>query len=207
MFSSGDVVLVRWLNAGRVSRVKPTTVVEETDAHVSLFLAAGTPLRVRCALDGRPLDRAQPYAERFAQPWCLGEGTWRDSNVLMLTPFGAAHSFWAFWDESWAFHGWYVNLQEPLRPSRFGFDTEDAVLDVELAADLESWSWKDEDELEEAVAVGRFTRAEAAELYREGRRALETVAARRWPFDLDRRAWRPDPNWRVPALPDGCDVV
>ena len=61
--------------------------------------------------------------------WRLADARWSGHHVLMLTPVGAAHSFWAHWDDAWRFEGWYVNLQEPLRRTRFGWDTADEVLD------------------------------------------------------------------------------
>jgi len=119
----------------------------------------------------------------------------------MLTPVGAGRSFWAIWDERWAFQEWYVNLQLPLERTRFGFDTADNVLDVVVAADLSSWRWKDEHELVEAIRVGRFTTEEAEEVREEGRRALATLEARGWPFDGVWSDWRPDPGWPTPELP------
>ena len=204
MWSSGDSVLLRYINAGRVSRVLPMTVVADDERATRLFIATGTRTRTRCNPDGTPLSRSLPYAERFARPWTLGEGTWGGFNMLSLTPAGAAHSTWVLWDEEWRFVQWYVNLQDPLRRTRFGFDTADHVLDLVIEPDL-TWRWKDEDELEEAVRVGRFTHAEAAELYAEGKRVIAAVEARAWPFDRDWTQWRPDPAWPTPTFVDGCD--
>ena len=202
MRSSGEPVLMRYVHGGRVSRVKPMTVVEDVPCHVALFIAAGSPMKTRCGLDGVPIARGLPYAERFALPWRLCDGVWEGNSVLMLTPAGAAHSFWAVWDTKWRFEVWYVNVQEPLRRTRFGFDTADNVLDVVIEPDLSSWRWKDEDELDEAVRVGRFTPEQAAAVQAEGRRAVATLEARSWPFDRDWRDWRPDPAWPRPGLPD-----
>ena len=204
MWSSGDPVLLRYVNAGRISRVLPMTVVADDERSTQLFIATGTRTRTRCELDGTPLARSLPYAERFARPWILGEGTWGGFNMLSLTPPGAAHSTWVLWDEDWRFVQWYVNLQEPLRRTRFGFDTADHVLDLVVEPNL-SWRWKDEDELSAAIRVGRFTRAEAAELYAEGERVVSAVEARDWPFDRDWSEWRPEPGWPTPGFVDGCD--
>jgi hypothetical protein len=193
---------MRYVHGGRVSRVKPMTVVEDVPGHVALFIAAGSPMKTRCGLDGVPIARGLPYAERFALPWRLCDGVWEGNSVLMLTPAGAGHSFWAVWDTEWRFEVWYVNVQEPLRRTRFGFDTADNVLDVVIEPDLSSWRWKDEDELEEAVRVGRFTPEQAAAVREEGRRAVATLEARAWPFDRDWRDWRPETTWPQPALPD-----
>ena len=201
MWSSGEPVLLRYVNGGRVSRLHPVTLVEDSPQAVVLFLRAGTPIKVRYGADGEPISRALSYAERFAQPWHLGDGVWRDWHTLMLTPVGAGHSFWAVWDDRWELHEWYVNVQEPLRRTAFGFDTADNVLDVVIEPDLSSWGWKDEDELEEAVRVGRFTTEDAEAVREEGHRAVTTLEARTWPFDRDWSGWRPDPGWPKPELP------
>jgi uncharacterized protein len=201
VWSSGDPVLLRYVHGGRVSRVKPMNVVAETDEHVALFIRAGTPMKTRCGLDGAPIPRELPYAERFALPWRLCDGTWRGYSVLMLTPAGAGHSFWAIWDDQWAFDVWYVNVQESLRRTVFGFDTADNVLDVVIAHDLSTWHLKDEHELEEAIRVGRFTLEEADAVRAEAARAVATLEEREWPFDRDWSDWRPDPAWPTPALP------
>lgn len=207
MWSSGSPALLRYVHEGRVSRVFPVTVVADEGRSTQLFIASGTRIRARSTLDGRPIERAMPYRERFALPWRLGDGVWSGHNVLMLTPAGAAHSFWAHWNEEWRFGGWYVNLQEPLRRTRFGFDTADNVLDLVVDPDLSAWRWKDEDELRDAIGVGRFTAAEAAELYREGERALARLERREWPFDRDWSTWRPDPAWPPPALDPAADAL
>jgi hypothetical protein len=181
-------------------------VVADGERSTQLYIRPATRVRTRCGLDGVPISRQLSYTERFSLPWVLGEGEWSEYHVLMLTPTGAAHSFWAIWDAAWEFQEWYVNLQEPLRRTRFGFDTADDVLDLVIEADG-SWRWKDEDELEEAVAVGRFTSAEAAELRREGERALATYEARAWPFDRDWTAWRPGADWPAPALVEGSEEL
>lgn len=207
MRAEGDPVLLRFFNAGRVSWAKPVSVVFDSADGVGLFLREGTPIKRRCLLDGSPVPRGLPYGERFRLPWLAGDGLWERTNVLMLTPAQAAHSYWGFWDAVWSFGGWYVNLQAPLRRTALGFDTSDHVLDIVVEPDLSAWAWKDEHELVEAVDAGRFTPVEAAELYREGERAMAALQARSWPFDRDWSSWRQDPAWPVPVLPEGWDVV
>jgi Protein of unknown function (DUF402) len=206
VWSSGDAVQLRYVHQGRVSRVIPATVVSDVPAETQLLVRASTSMRTRCGLDGVPLPRSLPYAERFALPWRLGDGVWTGANVLMIAAAGAAHSVWVVWDESWEFVQWYVNLQEPLRRSRFGFDTADNVLDLVVERDR-TWRWKDEDELVEAVRVGRFTAVEADELRREGERVVALVDARAWPFDRDWSGWRPRAGWTAPTLVEGCDEL
>jgi hypothetical protein len=204
MWSSGDPALLRYVHGGRVSRVLPTTVVADDDRSTQLYVGPGTTMRTRCDQRGVPIPRGLSYTERFSRRWTLGDGSWTGYHMLMLVPGGAPYAFWAVWDERWEFEEWYVNLQEPLRRTRFGFDTADNVLDVVIARGG-TWRWKDEHEVEEAVALGRFTAAEVDELYAAGRRAIETFELGEWPFDRDWSGWRPDPTWPQPRLDPAAD--
>jgi hypothetical protein len=65
-----------------------------------------------------------------------------------------------------------------------------------------TWSWKDEDELEEAVVAGWLTRGEAEAARAEGERVLAE-----WPFPTDWEGRRPDPAWGAPTLPKGWSSV
>ena len=62
-----------------------------------------------------------------------------------------------FWDESWSFLGWYVNLQSPLRRSPLGFDMTDWALDVWVEPDGR-WQWKDEDDFAASAGTRRARR-------------------------------------------------
>jgi hypothetical protein len=100
---------------------------------------------------------------------------------------------------------WYVNLQDPLKRTRIGFDTVDHALDVVVELDGSSWEWKDEDELAGAVRDGLFSPEEAADFRRWGERAVDRILAREPPFDRGWEDWSPDPAWQAPDLPEGWD--
>jgi predicted RNA-binding protein associated with RNAse of E/G family len=102
----------------------------------------------------------------------------------------------------WRFGGWYVNLQEPIRRTPLGFDYMDHMLDIVIEPDL-SWRWKDEHEIDEAVANGMVTRAWADEMRREGERVIERLEGHRPPFCDGWESWQPDPAWPIPELPAG----
>jgi hypothetical protein len=91
-----------------------------------------------------------------------------------------------------------VNFEQPLRRSRVGFDTFDEKLDLIVRPDG-SYRWKDEDELEQAAALGLV---DADEVRAEAQRVI-----REWPFPTGWEHWRPDPSWPVPQLPAGWDRV
>ncbi|MBV8715140.1 MAG: YgaC family protein [Chloroflexi bacterium] len=83
---------------------------------------------------------------------------------------------------------WKINLQAPLRRTPLGFDSWDHLLDLWVMPDG-SWSWKDEDELEEAVDLGLFSEAEARAIRAEGERVigrLDGLIPTGW------ERWRPD---------------
>ena len=195
MWSRGKPALLRFIRYGKVRRAIAHVVVEDSPELVALHIDVGWPAKV-AVWDGRPI-RGQ--ADR---DWTLRDHAWDGYRVLRLIRWGDAHSLELFWrEQDDSFAGWYVNLQEPLRRARLGFDTDDLVLDIWVEPDG-SWTWKDADELEEAVRLGRFTEAEAAAIRSEGERV---VAERPWPTGWE--DWRPDPAWRLPELPAGWDVV
>jgi len=139
--------------------------------------------------------------------WELAERSWDDSHVLSFARRGRAHATLLFFDKDWTPTTWYVNLQEPLRRTKVGFDYMDHDLDVLVALDGSSWSWKDEDELAEAIRRGVIPAEEEPRLRAEGERAVRRILEREPPFDRDWTAWRPDPSWQVPELPEGWERV
>ena len=203
----GEAVALRYFPGGKLRWVKPVVVVEDSDETIALYLAGDTVIKKPVhTSDGTEINRALSYSERFALDWTLGEGRWRDTSVLMLTRPGLAHSYWAFWRASdWMFLAWYVNLQAPLARTPIGFDTEDHVLDLVIEPDLSAWEWKDEEELEDAIQVGRFTAADARRIRAEGEKALDALNSRAWPFDGRWDEWRPDPSWTAALLDDAWE--
>ena len=99
-----------------------------------------------------------------------------------------------------------MNFQEPFRRTALGFDTMDNVLDIVIAPDG-SWRWKDEEELAEAVRNGLFTAQEATDFRAWGVKAVDRIVSKSPPFHRDWEGWRPDPDWPMPELPEGWDVV
>lgn len=122
---------------------------------------------------------------------------WSETHVLQLVRPGDAHTVEVFWDESWALLGWYVNLQAPLQPTSFGYDTTDWALDIWVTPNGE-WSWKDEDDFAEAISLGVFDDASAAAVRAEGERV---IAAHPWPTGWE--DWRPPESWDPLPLPLG----
>jgi hypothetical protein len=189
------MALLRYMRFGKVRHASPHYVVHEDSELVALWLPVGTHMK-------RPVSDGRPIRGQADRDWKMYDHVWHTSSQLALIPWGRAHGIHVLWDGNPVeFTGWYVNLQEPLRRSPLGFETDDLVLDIRVQADGNT-AWKDEDELEEAVRLGRFTEEEARAIRAEGERVLEE---RPWPTGWE--DWRPDPAWPLPELPDGWDVV
>jgi hypothetical protein len=191
----GGSVLLRGVYGDRVRWAFPHLFALEHDGRLGFFVRPGTPgVWMGRDPDGRYLER-----------WVRGDDprphAWTRTHVLWLVRPADAHSVGLFWDEDWQLLGWYVNLQAPLRRTPLGFDTTDWALDVWVEPDG-SWRWKDEADFAEAQALGVLDANAAAAVRAEGERV---VAARPWPTGLE--AWRPDPAWPTPELPDGWDRV
>jgi len=183
-FGAGDTVAIRHVWRGRIFLAAAAIVVVDEPNLLVTWLAPGAEYK-------RPERREElPYE----QP--LVDRPWRPPGVVQLTRDGDAHSVMIF-----PGGGWYVNLQEPLRRTAIGFDTADQLLDL-VRAQSGSWRWKDEHELEAAVARGFLSPAEAAAIRHEAERV---IAADSFPTGWEDFA--PDPAWREPRLPAGWDAV
>jgi uncharacterized protein len=188
MSPSGDAVW-RDVHRGRVWRAQACRIVEEPPDLIVLWMPPGTPAVL-------PVD---PQGERIRIPatdWQLEHVTWKLDALCLARP-GRAHSIYLFRQAGELEH-WYVNFERPLRRTPLGFDTFDEKLDLVVAPDG-TYRWKDEDELEQAAALGLLdaeaVRAEAARVVEE------------WPFPTGWEDWRPEPTWPLPQLPEGWDVV
>lgn len=123
---------------------------------------------------------------------------------MRLTPLGRWYSLDHYWDAaSDEFLGYQVNFQEPLRRSRFGFDTLDLELDISVEPDG-SWQWKDVVEFEEAVRRGVFSEQDARAVQGEADDLAERIDKL---LPTGWEDWRPDPTWPMPMLPRGWEAV
>jgi hypothetical protein len=164
-------------------------VVEARDDLVAAWTPPGAERYV-------PVDDAGREIRIPRGDWTLGPLVTRVPSLVLLRP-GSHHSLWLFWDGD-RFDHWYVNFEEPLGRTSFGFDIKDWKLDLVVDADG-TRRWKDEDELEEAARLGIV---DADTVWAEAERV---VADPPWPTGWE--DWRPDPSWPVPRFPPGWDVV
>lgn len=196
----GDSVVLREVWAGRVFEARPATVVQDEPWQQMFFVPTGVTF-------GLPLDEDGTELRLPDRPWDLRirEVGWLHPVLSFAWP-DTPYSILLWWVAGVP-QRWYVNLQAPLRRTSIGFDTTDHALDVLVALDGTEWEWKDEEELADAVRDGLFTEDDAAWFRHWGERAVEHIVLRLPPFDVDWRAWTPDPSWPMPVLPEGWDVV
>ncbi|HEX6843556.1 MAG TPA: DUF402 domain-containing protein [Actinomycetota bacterium] len=195
----GDVVAIREVWDGRVWEARPAVVVRDDPSLTMLYV----PPHVRCRI---PVDAKGRELRLPITDWDLAETERGSTRVLSFAFPDTPYAVILGYDDE-GLSQYYVNLQSPLRRAPTGFDIVEHVLDVTIPVDRSSWSWKDEDELAEAIAGGLFTEEDAAWFHYWGERAVEHILLREPPFDRDWDDWRPDPSWPEPVLPEGWDRV
>ena len=188
----GDHVVLRELWRDRVWYARPAIVVDDLP-HLRMFYV---PPDVTALV---PVGNDRAPLRLYTDDWALVRQRRGAAGVLSFAFPGTPYA--VILSSARPFGGYYVNLQAPLTPTPIGFDTEEHVLDAIVAPDRSSWSWKDEDELTEAVARGLFSANDAMRFRAAGSRAVAHVMERRPPFDRDWDGWEPDPSWTDPRLP------
>lgn len=197
-FKIGQSVVLRQLSNGRIWIARPYIVVRDTRELLVLFSPLGSIWKDTS-------EKIKP-AERPNKTWTWVNREWNFGGILRLTIPGSRYSVLLLTNEDGTPYKYYINLEEPIHRTKFGFDFEDNILDIWVEADLSSWSWQDEDELEEAVAAGQITREQAAALYSEGKAAVGLLQSGNSPFNGWEK-WRPGPAWKMPVLPDDWDKL
>jgi hypothetical protein len=200
-----EVVNLRWMHEAHVESAHPVYLLEDSAEVIATFEPGNAvgmhSTRPKGGPRGRNLEPGTPHTG-------FAEGIWTGDGVLRVHSPGQSWSTWRWLapDRTWS-STWYVNLEEPWLRSGAGFDTEDWILDVVVSGGGASWSYKDEDELEWALASGRFPAAEIERIRRAGSDAVAVVESRAWPFDADWTAWLPPAGLPVPTLQPGWDTA
>jgi hypothetical protein len=117
-WSPGDAVVLRGIWRNKIWWACPALVVRDAPDLLAFYWRAGAGCK---AFSERPApqDLLSNKLELVDRPWV---GT----DALMSAVLGAAHALYAMW-ETWQarLRCWYIDLQEPLRRARLGFDTMD----------------------------------------------------------------------------------
>lgn len=199
MWSSGDVIVRRDRWQGRTWHASAMFVVEDNREQLVTYSPPGS-------------DVARATSTGTELVGQLAEGTWqlepttRFNHTLAVHRTGDSYSVCLFWDETWGFLGWYINLEAPHRRSANRVDTCDHHLDIVVAPDRTSWAWKDEDHLSAAEHLGLYSEIQCQGLRRQGERAVVLLCGPDNPWE-QWLTWRPRSSWsdRAPELPPGWD--
>jgi hypothetical protein len=198
MWGEGDWILLRSVYRGRVRWAFLHRVLRTDGDSLVVYLPPESP----GASMGRDPDGR--YLERWVRGDPPARHSWRFHHVVKLLRPADPYTLELFWDTEWRFKGWYVNLQTPLTETRLGYDTTDLALDVTVDPDGR-WTWKDEDDLAEMVALGALSAEGAEDVRKVGERviaALPELLPTGW------EDWRPDLAWAgPPELPADWDLV
>jgi hypothetical protein len=196
---AGETALLRFVSDTTIWGVQASKVAHDTADLLALYWSHGYPRKIppgdRLAFRRRWLSKETGFSHI--------DGAWNDLSVLCLMRPDEAHATWVVHRET-AFLGWYINLQKPLSRSGVGFDTLDYTLDLIIRPDM-TYRWKDEDEFAEDIEHGIFTPEEGLAIRAEGERVLADALNGESPFCDGWEAWRPDPAWSVPQIPNGWD--
>jgi hypothetical protein len=197
----GATVVIRQHRHGRFRAANPMVVVEDRPDRRVFYVPRGTRFMA-------PADGAGRVTRSIRDEVGVVPDRWRDRAALHIVPDGAAFAVILRWQRSFDdFAGYYVNLQEPLRPTAIGFDAMDQTLDVIISADRSEVRVKDEAELREATRDGFFSTDEVASIRDAAAQATRMVLDREPPFDEPWAKWRPDPGWPAPELTPGWQSV
>jgi hypothetical protein len=184
----GDVVALRDVWFGAVWRAVAGISVEDTPERSVFWVPPGS--EAAFAADDAGVEVRMPRIE-------FVRATRRTKRpIAVVCDEGAPWTLWLFFDDD-GFDHWYVNFERYLGRSAVAYDSVDHKLDliVEASGELR---WKDEDELEQAGALGLV---DVAEVRRD---AALAVANPPWPTGWE--TFEPDPAWGPVALPQGWDA-
>ncbi len=153
-WKAGDVVVLRGVWRSKFWWACPAIVVQDQPELMALYWRAGTPVM---NTDKRPVPQ-----DLLTNEIQLCPQHWTSTDVLALVVPGEAHAIYLMWETGQnILRCWYVDLHEPYRRTATGFDTMDHLLDIVISPDLSKWKWKDEDEFEQAIAIGVYSPQEA----------------------------------------------
>jgi uncharacterized protein DUF402 len=173
-FSPGSEIERREVLHDATWLTMPVTVIDDDGDVLAVRIDPGTPMTFP----------AHPFGPH---PWG-GQSAWQGSTVLQLHRTGDWYAVWRLFDGGRDL-GWYINFEEPVRRGPTWFATADHGLDIVIAVDG-SWQWKDVEDVDELVRIGRLTQAAAdAVRARAAEVAADLDAGRRWWADWD--SWSP----------------
>lgn len=200
MLAEGSELVVRDVWKGRVWDAVAVVVVHHDDDWLVDHQAVGSVLLGRTCRGRAKLDALEQLE------WSVAPTVVTEPGINFYRRDGWSRIGMAWSSDYAEFRGWYVNLQQPLRPSRLGFDTMDLILDVRISPSGK-WAWKDEDDFHEAIDRDILGREVDAILRGEVEQVLRLLGAAQGPFDPRWQEWRPPVGMPIPTLPTDVETM
>jgi hypothetical protein len=203
--SPGEIIVFREIWAGKIWTARPAIVVQDS----AEILAFHVPLNTRWKRHRGTAGDHVTANELKNKTWALQDTIWEYfPDYIHLTIPGESYSVKIFQNDDDSLRCWYINLEDPEAPlhrTGIGFDSTDLLLDMIIEPNLKDWRWEDEDELQEVVEAGLISRAKAQALYAKGEEVRDLIVSGKSVFNRWEH-WRPEPSWKVPALPPCWDI-
>ncbi|HEX5407955.1 MAG TPA: DUF402 domain-containing protein [Pseudonocardiaceae bacterium] len=191
---------------GKVWTATPNRVLADSGEHIVLAVWPGIEMCapttwIHWLRTGDDDVRGQAIPNLVTGTWETGRWTWQDTVLVSRFGIGDYFSVHRYLRADGHPAAWYVNFEKPFRRTPIGIDTMDLLVDLVVAPDLASYTWKDEDEYAQARRIGLIDDTLHAHVTTARERVVELVKAHEGPFAEDRSAWRPEPDWPLPTLP------
>ena len=205
-FRPGATAVRRDVLDGKVWSAAPNRVIDDD----------GTVLQVACwpgiesmapttwiqwLITGDEAVRKQAIPDLARGHWQLDRWVWRETTVISWFGLDPDFSIHLFTPVSGGASHWYINFERPARRTTIGIDTFDLLLDLVADADLQQWSWKDEDEYAQGRRLGLITDADHHRVGHARERAIAVLETRGGPFARHASTWRVAADWPIPVLP------
>ncbi|WP_433294381.1 hypothetical protein ACQP2F_32960 [Actinoplanes sp. CA-030573] len=205
-FAAGSTVVRRDVLDGRVWTAAAYRLLSDDGHELNLVCWPGCPSYVPTTWiawlhGGDDATRKQGIPNLANRRWQLGAWTWQ--HTIQLSWIGLDPEFSAMYFRPLAGGPaqWKINFERPVQRTKFGIDTFDLLLDLAGDATGERWTWKDEDEYQQARRLGLITDSEHQRIDQARQRATAFVEARTDPLAHDWSAWDVPEDWLVPVLP------
>lgn len=192
-------------------------VVDDTEQCLQLWLPAGTHRKVPApppTATGRERDPQGLPTEASHRgvienlqrgDWTHTDHVWDVSNLWILRP-GSWYAIWVSWLPGGEHLGWYVNFQRPFRRTSLGIEAMDLMLDLVVEPDR-SWRWKDQHEFDQLEQLNLLPADTIRHVRREAETVIVSIEDGIAPFCDPWPQWTPEPDWPIPALTSGWNVV
>jgi hypothetical protein len=201
-FKPGQTIVHRDIWEGKIWSANPGIVIQDTEDILTVYRPYGIVSKRHTGLTGGDVTGI----DRRDKKWTLIDSTWNNLSNIRLNIPGEPYSVLIFRNKNDNKPYWYINLEKTISRVNLYVNYTDFFLDLIIKPDLNSWYWEDEDELKKAVELGMISSKHSENLYAKGAEVRDLIMSGKSVFN-EWINWRPDPEWKVPVLPEGWDII